>query len=57
MNGLIIINGYTKYLSSINQANRLVEEFKLLNVDVEIKKSTDIIYYYSNNKYIVDLPK
>lgn len=38
-NGIIIINAYSKLEHSLNQSNRLREEFKNLNVNVDIRRN------------------
>lgn len=56
MLGLIIINGYTTYKSSIHQAERLKKELELLNVVVDIKRSTEIVSCFNGGDFQLDLP-
>lgn len=54
--GLLIINGYGITSGTINQVERLTEEFKKLGVTVDLKKNNEILTCIQNN-VIVNLPK
>lgn len=47
--GIIIINGYSTLKSSLNQANRLKEEFLKLNVNVDIVKNDAFLCSIKNS--------
>ena len=55
--GLIIINGYSEYESTKHQVRRLLEEFSNANVNVSVKKTTDIVPIIENGNISINLPK
>lgn len=56
--GIIVVNRYCKIPSMINQANRILEEFKKLNVDVKIVKNGYNFYLddNSNINFLDEIP-
>lgn len=47
--GIIIINGYSTLKSSLNQANRLKEEFNKLGVEIEVIKNNEFLCSIKNS--------
>ncbi len=52
--GIIIVNRYCNIWSMVNQANRILEEFKKLNVDVKIVKNGYDFYLDENSKIVYE---
>ncbi len=57
MKVLIVINGYRVSSGITNQVNRLTEEFLKRNIEVEIKKTTELFVYIDGEKILSSLPK
>ena len=56
MKALIVINGYQVASGVTNQVSRLKEEFLKRDVEVDVKKNTDLYAYINNENIIVNLP-
>lgn len=50
MKGIIVINGYSKTEGIKYQVKRLTEEFNKKNVDIEVKKTTELLAYIENGE-------
>ena len=48
MKGIIVINGYSKTEGIMYQVKRLSEEFNNRNVEIEVKKTTELLCYIEN---------
>ncbi len=48
MKGIIVINGYSKTEGIKYQVKRLTEEFNKKNVNIEVKKTTELLAYIEN---------
>ena len=54
---LIVINGYGLADGIKNQVQRLSEEFSKRNIEVDIKKNTEILAYLESGKTIITIGK